>query len=54
MAEDVKTTATEYEDEPEVITLEFDDGVEIEADIMGILFVVEFILRKRQQRKHQL
>ena len=22
--------------------------------LMGILFVVEFILRKRQQRKHQL
>jgi len=38
MAEDVKKTA-EYEDEAEVITLEFDDGVEIEADIMGIFAV---------------
>lgn len=40
MAEDVKKTV-DYEDEAEVITLEFDDGVEIEADIMGIFAVAD-------------
>ena len=37
MAEDVKVV--EEFDEPEMITLEFDDGVEIEAEIMGIFDV---------------
>ncbi|MCQ2552011.1 MAG: DUF1292 domain-containing protein [Clostridia bacterium] len=36
--QDVKVVE-EFEDEPEVITLEFDDGVELEADIMGIFDV---------------
>ena len=39
MADEVKNTTYDYEDEPEVITLEFDDGVEIEADIMGVFEV---------------
>ena len=37
MADEVKTT--EVFEEPEMITLEFDDGVEIEAEIMGIFDV---------------
>ena len=37
MAEDNKNTA--YEDEAEFITLEFDDGTEVEAEIMGIFEV---------------
>jgi len=40
MADDVKVTE-QFEDEPEVITLEFDDGVEIEAEIMGIFDVAD-------------
>ena len=38
MAEDVKKTEV-IEDEPEIITLEFDDGLEVEAEIMGIFEV---------------
>lgn len=38
MAEDVKKSV-EMEDEAEVITLEFDDGLEVEAEIMGIFEV---------------
>ncbi|MCQ2553200.1 MAG: DUF1292 domain-containing protein [Clostridia bacterium] len=38
MAEDVKKSV-EIEDEAEVITLEFDDGLEVEAEIMGIFEV---------------
>ncbi len=37
MAEDKKNAA--YEDEAEYITLEFDDGMEVEAEIMGIFEV---------------
>ncbi len=37
MADEKRTP--EYEDEAEVITLEFDDGMEVEAEIMGIFDV---------------
>ena len=37
MAEDNKNTP--YEDDAEFITLEFDDGTEVEAEIMGIFEV---------------
>ena len=37
MAEDKKNEA--YEDEAEFITLEFEDGMEVEAEIMGIFEV---------------
>ena len=37
MAEDKKNEA--YEDEAEYITLEFEDGMEVEAEIMGIFEV---------------
>ncbi len=37
MAEDKKKDA--YEDEAEYITLEFEDGMEVEAEIMGIFEV---------------
>ena len=37
MAEDKKYEA--YEDEAEFITLEFEDGMEVEAEIMGIFEV---------------
>lgn len=36
MADEQKKNEQDIEYEPEVITLEFDDGLEIEAEIMGI------------------
>lgn len=39
MAEEKKNPEVLEDDEPEMITLEFDDGLEIEAEIMGIFDV---------------
>jgi len=39
MAEEKKTPEMIEEDQPEVITLEFEDGLEVEAEIMGIFDV---------------
>jgi len=39
MADETKNIPVQEEDEPEIITLEFDDGMEVEAEIMGIFEV---------------
>lgn len=39
MAEEKKNPEVMEDDEPEMITLEFDDGLEVEAEIMGIFDV---------------
>ena len=39
MAEEKKTPEVIEEDQPEIITLEFDDGLEVECEIMGIFDV---------------